>query len=264
LFKSRKPLVAFILALVVFFGFIGAAKFYISINVELVQAVAAAEKIPPRTEISPEMLKVIQVPKGYLPEGSAPSVEIFARNKYYTGEIGLHPGEIVTKNKVFTEEEIAYSYALTLPPDMTILGVSTDLVRSAGASIYPGAKVRALAYIPAKELRREVIRPSSVEVIFDNIQVVGVVNTEGAETTAEDQRRKVPSVVKLAVTHDQEKVLIRYQEEKGYKVWFTVLPENYQPDPNIKDYYYRLEHGLEEELHTPSEEVAAEVIDRRG
>ncbi len=257
--KARKPLVAILIALIIFISFVGATRYYINQNVNLVHVVAAAEPIPPRTEIHPEKLKVIQVPQGHVPDDAAPNTNIFSEEVYYTGEIGLHPGEIITKQKVFTEDNIAYSHTLTLDPDETILGVSTDLVRSAGASVYPGSRIRALAYIPPYENRQEErTEPSRVEIIFDNLKVVGVVNMEALDTSQQEQRGKIPAVIKLAVTPEQERVLIGYQE--GYRVWFTILPENYEPDPEIEDYYYRIEHGIEDALHVyPSEEQ--EMVD---
>lgn len=66
--------------------------------------------------------------------------------------------------------------------------------------------------------------------------------------TPERRRRKDKAVVTLAVTPEQEKVLVRYQEEQGYSIWFTVLPENYEPVP-LEDYYCRVEAGIEEQLH---------------
>lgn len=255
--KARKPVVALIIAFVVFVSFVGATRFYISQNVDLVSVVAANDSIPPRTQIGPNMLKVIEIPRGYAPDDAAPNVNVFQDEVYYTGELGLHAGEIITKEKVFTEDAMAQAHTLTLAPNETILGISTDLVRSAGASIYPGSKVRALAYVePVKEGWDGVIEPSRVEVIFDNIRVVGIINSEAHDTSDLEQRGRVPSVVKIAVTPEQERILIQYQEE--HRVWFTVLPEGYVPDPNIEDYYVRLEKANIEIV----EETASATVPR--
>lgn len=252
--RLRKPMVALLIAVVVFASFVIATNFYLSQNISLVNVVVAAEAIQPRTEIRPEMLKIESVPKGYLPEGYTSNIDMFTNNTFYSGEIGLHAGEILTRDKAFTEEQIAHSYAMTLAPDKTILGVSTNLIRSAGAAVYTGSRVRALAYIPAVVERGEIIKPSNVEVIFDDLNVIGIINSEGSDTSVEDQKRKIPSVVQLEVSHEQERVLIKYQEE--YNIWFVVLPENYEPDPNIQDYYYRVKQGKEEEIHTYPENQA--------
>ncbi len=236
--KARKPLVALFVALVAFFVFVGATRFYINQNVELLSVVAAAEPVPPRTRIEASKLKITHIPKGYAPKDFAPTVDIFVNESYFTGEIGLNAGEILTRSKVFTDENIAHSHTLTLAPDETILGISTDLVRSAGASVYPGSRVRALAYVaPRQDSWQNTSDSSRVEVIFDNLRVVGTVNTEANDTSTQEQRGRVPSVIKIAVTHEQERVLIRYQEE--HRVWFTVLPENYKPDPKLEDFFKR-------------------------
>ncbi|MBS4020863.1 MAG: hypothetical protein KGZ79_00370 [Dethiobacter sp.] len=220
----RKKLTAVLITLFIFASFVIATKFYISQNIELVRVVATAEAIPPRTEITSGMLKMAQVPKGYAPANAAWGIEIFTKDVYFTGELGLHAGEVITQEKVYTQEALANSHVLALAPNETVLGISTDLLRSAGASIYPGSKIRALAYKePLKGQWQEVIRPSEVQVIFDNLRVVGVVNAEAGDASIEEKRGKVPAVVKVAVTHEQERVLIQYQEE--HKVWFTILRE---------------------------------------
>ncbi len=247
--KSRKPLTAIIIAVVIFLAFVITTRFYIRQQVDLVSVVAAADNIPPRTEIKPENLTVVDVPRGVVPDGAAPRVDIFAEEKYFTKEIGLHRGEILTKSKVGTQEEIAHSDALGLNPGETIIGVQTDLTRSAGGTIYPGSRVRALAYIPPKTSGWQgETEPSRVEVIFDNLRVVGVINSDGEDASEQESRSSIPAVVTLAITPEQEKVLVRYQEEQGYSIWFTVLPENYEPVP-LEDYYYRVEAGIEEQLH---------------
>jgi len=93
-------------------AFVITTRFYIRQQVDLVSVVAAADNIPPRTEIKPENLTVVDVPRGVVPDGAAPRVDIFAEEKYFTREIGLHRGEILTKSKVGTLEEIAHSDAL--------------------------------------------------------------------------------------------------------------------------------------------------------
>jgi len=90
--KSRKPLTAIIIAVVIFLAFVITTRFYIRQQVDLVSVVAAADNIPPRTEIKPENLTVVDVPRGVVPDGAAPRVDIFAEEKYFTREIGLRVG----------------------------------------------------------------------------------------------------------------------------------------------------------------------------
>ncbi len=228
--KIRKPIVALIIALIVFIGFVGATNYYISQNVDLVKVVSASESIPPRTEIVPGMLKITEIPRGYVPDGAAPNINIFKDDTYYTGELGLFAGEIVTKEKVFTADAMEQAHTLTLAAGESIMGISTDLVRSAGASIYPGSRVRALSYIEPGGWQGA--DPSKVEVLFDNIRVVGVVNSEAHDTSTQEQRGRVPAVIKIAVTPEQERVLIKHHEENT--IWFVVLPEGYQPSKAIE------------------------------
>lgn len=229
--KAKKPLAAFLIALFATGVFAGATYFYVSQHVRLVTVVTAAAPIPPRTRVEPAMLRMAQVPESAAPDDYAPGISVFAEQEFFTGEIGLHAGEIVTRSKVFKPEDIVHAHTLTLAPGESILGVATDLARSAGGAIFPGSRVRALAYIkpdPRQETEQmrgqpPVEEPARVKVLFDNLRVVGVINSEAADATDEKQRSRVPAVVKLAVNQEQSRVLIRHQEE--HRVWFAVLPE---------------------------------------
>jgi Flp pilus assembly protein CpaB len=225
--KAKKPLAALFIALLATGVFAGATYFYVSQHIQLVTVVTAAAPIPPRTRVEPAMLRMAQVPVSAAPQDFAPGKNVFAEQEFFTGEIGLHAGEIVTRGKVFKPEDIVHAHTLTLAPGESILGVATDLARSAGGAIFPGSRVRALAYIKP-DARQETEQPPAeeparVKVLFDNLRVVGVINSEAADATDKEQRSRVPAVVKLAVNQEQSRVLIRHQEE--HRVWFAVLPE---------------------------------------
>ena len=228
----KNKLKAILVAVVVFASFFGLTQLYISQHVQFENVVGAAENISPRTKITKDNITIKQVPKATVPDTAAPSLDIFAETEYFTGEIGLHAGEILTKEKVFTYDDMDNSDTLLLEDNETIVGIETDLPRSAGASIRPGSRVRAWAYIsPPVEGAQ-----SNVELIFDNLKVLGVVNAEATATDEED-RSRIPAVVRVAATPEQEKVLIKYQEDN--KIWLTVLPEDYEPDPTLEDYFAR-------------------------
>lgn len=221
--KYRKPLVAFLIALIAFLTFVGATRYYISQHVNTVSVLATSTEIMPLTKITPEMLTEKQVPQGHVPEGAAPvsAGNMFAETSHFTGEVGLHSNEVITQDKIFTESELPHADMAAMEENKTILGVSTDLVRSAGAFVFPGTHVRAIGYM---ELEGE--HPKA-EVIYDNLRVVDSLDSSGVPIDSGEGRNAVPSVLRLAVTPEQERVLIEYQEQAD--VWFTVLPEGYEP-----------------------------------
>lgn len=131
---KSKSLIILIISILLGAATFGGIFYYLSISNEQVEIVVAGQGIPPYTEITKDMIKLDYRPKIIIGPDAASKIE-YVEGKY-TDRIGLHTGDIVSREKVIKKEE-AMDYILSkeIPVGSRGIGLSVDYSHAVGGMI---------------------------------------------------------------------------------------------------------------------------------
>ena len=138
--------------------------------------VVAAVDIPPRTQITAEMVKVRDVPVSFKSAASYGSVdEVIGKATRYP----LSVDEEVTSSKLVSLEPLqgADSLAFVIPKGMRAISINADQVLSAGGLVLPGDYVDIVGVFSLKNADGNEEESYFVRTILQNVEVLAVAQT---------------------------------------------------------------------------------------
>jgi len=182
---KKKGLLLIVLSLILGVGTFTGIFFYVNAISDEVVVVAAAQDIPPYTEIKKEMLKMVNMPRHYISENVAPKVDFVVG--MYTGAYGIFEDSVITRNMVKKHDEVKDRVLKNeLPSGSRAIAIEVDFVRSVAGIIRPG----------------DYVDISIVDDEFDvtpieSIKVLSVKDGDGYEITESQSEVSIPDAVIL-------------------------------------------------------------------
>ena len=164
----------------------------------------AAVDIPPHTEITQDMIKVMALPaKGIPPEAIRSVDEVVG--KWTQVDFGVPKNSLFYQGKVVTQEELLDAERLKLKDGERLYTITVDVEKSAAGNIIPGVLVDVWYIGKAGNDNKQLAGR-----LFQDVLVVGAKNRKAEDivannaNTGEEQQKteKYPTIVQLAVTDD--------------------------------------------------------------
>jgi len=202
---------------------------YLRQTAQTVAVLAATQDLLPGEERTADKLRMVERAAFGLGGDYADDLETLMRDgAWYIGDIGFGAGDVIYLNRLQREyvcEEEKWLGEHERQGRVRLIAIETNLVRSSGDWLWPGAYADALVYIPAKDSYDDP-QPSQVisrreDPLLGGLYVVSVKNSGGIvlgdETTTDGYGRDItPAVVTLMVKENdisRMAALVRYNEE---------------------------------------------------
>jgi len=138
--ERQKKIIAVLLAFALILGIVSYTQIKISAEIDPVQIVYANQEIPPRTEITADMISTREVSSKAVPPNAItdPSQVI---GKWTVTGYGVPKNSFMYEEKILEKENLPDSAILNLQKNEVALPLLVDLETSLGNSIIPNAKV---------------------------------------------------------------------------------------------------------------------------
>ncbi len=162
-------------------------------TVDKQEILIAAQDIPARTKVTPEMLKVVTRAK------DAVEPDAISNPKQVEGTLSLitiPAGSTITKGKIGKPSDVGLP--VRLPDGMRAFSISSDRLRAVGGLLQPGDHVDVIAVKAGHETGVPILRGALILAINTTMETVGA--TPSADNTN-------PATVTLAVTPHQADLL---------------------------------------------------------
>lgn len=176
-----------------------------STNVEEMKLIVAAEDIPPRTKIEPNMIKEIKVPsESYILDSIQDREKLIGS---FTKEQILE-GEIIPKQRLIQEDK--KDLALRIPDGKRAISISVDEYSGVADLIKPGDNVDVFVTLEEYTIEDERIKimyPKITKLLLQNLKVLAI----SQEMNRKDAHRiEIPNrySITLAVTPDEAEKLV--------------------------------------------------------
>lgn len=211
-----RKIIVVLLSVLITAGFWFGSQLTVAAKLKKVPVLVAAVDIPARTQIKPEMVKVVQLPKSGVPPGVATKKED-AVGKYTISNYGIPKNGFVFLSIVKSPEEMPDGSALLLKPGEEMVALSVDLTKYLGGNATSGQEVN--LWFMAKDPHD---KTPVVGKLFERVRIVGArtqkameINTAGP---SEQEKKKSSSdqsnlakVILIAIPRDQVKYFFAAQ-----------------------------------------------------
>ncbi|MDT0193707.1 RcpC/CpaB family pilus assembly protein [Exiguobacterium sp. BG5(2022)] len=138
--ERQKKTIAILLALALILGIVSYTQLKISAEIDPVQIVYAKQEIPPRTEITADMISTREVSSKAVPPNAITDPNKVIGKWTVTG-YGVPKNSFMYDEKILKKENLPDSAILNLQKDEVALPLLVDLETSLGNSIIPNTKV---------------------------------------------------------------------------------------------------------------------------
>jgi Flp pilus assembly protein CpaB len=163
----------------------------------------AAVDIPPHTEITQDMVKIMELPAKAIPPEAMRTMQDVV-GKWTQVDFGVPKNSLFYQGKVVTQEELLDAERLKLKDGERLYTLTVDVEKSAAGNIIPGVLVDVWYLGKGNDNKQLAGR------LFQDVLVVGAKNrkaesivTTNASTGEEQQKtEKYPTIVQLAVTDE--------------------------------------------------------------
>lgn len=166
----------------------------------------AAVDIPPHTEITQDMIKVMELPAKGIPPQAIRSVNDVV-GKWTQVDYGVPKNSLFYQGKVVTQEELLDAERLKLKDGERLYTITVDIEKSAAGNIIPGVLVDVWYIGKTGDENKQLAGR-----LYQDVLVVGAKNRRAEDIVSnnvsnnneeqEQQRDKYPTIVQLAVTDD--------------------------------------------------------------
>lgn len=183
----------------------GANTAYVNSMVKPINVPIASQDIPPHTQITEEMIKMVQLPtKGIPPEAIKSKEELIG--KWSQVDYGIPKNSYFYKGKVVSEEELLDAERMKLKDGERLYTFTVDIEKSAAGNIIPGVLVD-IWYIGRTPDNEQIVGR-----LFRDVLVIGAKNRKAEDIlekqTQTDEKNKenrelYPTVIQLAVNDEQ-------------------------------------------------------------
>lgn len=176
-------------------------------EVEYTEVYAAKFEIPARTEVTDEMLVMVQFPKNVqVAMGVTDKSQIVGK---LTKERIIR-GEPILQDRLYTGEKT--NMAFVIPKGKRAVTIGVNEVTEVGDFIIPGDYVDVIATFEETTLEiggNKIYYPKFTKVILQNVQVLGIGQRMQVK---KEEEKELPASVTLAVTLDEAERLILADE----------------------------------------------------
>lgn len=138
--ERLKRLTALLLVMSLIFGIVFYTKMKIDAEVDAIPVVYTKSEIPPRTEITKEMIVVKNVPSDAVPPNAVLDPEKVI-GKWTVSGFGIPKNSLLYDEKILNKEQLPDNAILNLKENEVAFPLLVDLETSLGNSIIPNAKV---------------------------------------------------------------------------------------------------------------------------
>lgn len=187
-------------------------KSYVDARVQTRAVLVPKENIKPFHSLK-DNLTVRDVVVSEIPSDAIVDAADLQGQEWYTGDVGLIKGTPIRKSLITTSKTSPFGQALSVKQGNKLIGVATDLARSAGDSIKPGVLVDAYVYIKGDQQRRAMTIGPNEDPDLAALLVRDRQNQEGVTVGEQENKSRVPVVAVLEVSDKIGIKLVQYQEE---------------------------------------------------
>lgn len=214
----KKRVFSFLIVAALVLSIFAYTTFTIDAEIDETNIVVTKEEIPPRTEITKEMIQVITVPSRGIPKGTIKKEEDVL-GKWTVAGYGISSNSFIYDDKVVYKSELPDSGILNLKENEVAIPLLVDLETSLGNSIIPNTTVdlyfRAISSDDEKSKEKAIYgkMASQVRVVaVKDADASNVFDPEGYQQGVEqkDKDKQQPSLAKIyifAVPEDLNVVL---------------------------------------------------------
>lgn len=195
--KSKKGLILIILSIVIGLGtFVGIQRYIFKIE-EKVTVVVAKDNIPAFTQITEDLIEVKDVSKINLPESYAPKGDFVVG--FYTGNLGIHKNEFISRDKVFKEDEVKDNLLKNkIEKGKVAVAIDVDLITSIGGT------VKENDYVDIS-----IVNDDFNVTPVESIKVIGVKDKDSTDIDKSKEENPTPYVVIFEATPVERDVIVR-------------------------------------------------------
>ena len=176
--------------------------------VEPVQVPVATETIQPRTEITEDMVELIDVPNISLSDNVITSRTSIV-GKYSNINSVIPAGSMFYEDTVIDEEELPDSAFVKVKDGEVVYNFPVDMESTYGNSIYPGNKID--IYMKAGNGRDEQVM---VGKLIENVEVLAVKDSSGRNVFEDTSEARTPSMLIFGV-EEEINILLRKASYMG-------------------------------------------------
>lgn len=195
--KSKKGVILIIFSMLIGLStFLGIQRYVYKLE-EKVSVVVVKENIPAFTEITNDLVEVKDVSSINLPEGYAPKIDFVMG--MYTGNLGIHKGEFVSRDKVFNEEDIKDSLLKhKIEVGKVAVAIDVDLITSVGGT------VKENDYVDIS-----IVNDDFNVTPVESIKVIGVKDKDSTDIEKSKEENPLPYVVIFEASPLERDVIVR-------------------------------------------------------
>lgn len=207
---------------------------YLQRAAETVNVVTVKKDLLPGEPLTQDILQLAEKPAFGLGDDFATDAHaLMESGPWYADEIGFASGDILRPGRLVPAGDKGgdWQWEFSKRDNVRLIAVETSLVRSGGDWLWPGMRVDAMVYIPAKDSYddpqpSQIIGPEE-DPLLGGLLVIDKKNAygftlEGQSPEEGYNRDLLPAVVTLMMGEDdteRAKALIRYNEEG--KIYFS-------------------------------------------
>ncbi|MBF7082489.1 Flp pilus assembly protein CpaB [Desulfallas sp. Bu1-1] len=165
---------------------------------KFVPVAVAAQHIPPKTQITPQMFAMREIPSKYINDDAV------VDPKEITGQLtktAIYPGEQILRSKIAGRDDPSEGLAFVIPQGQRAVTVAVDEVSGVAGLVRPGDYVDVLVTLE-----------EATTLILQNIKVLATDQKTGEETTG-DQKGAASTLTLLAAPQQAQQLVLA--SEKG-------------------------------------------------
>ncbi len=147
----------------------------------MVKVVAAKTDIAPRTEIKEDMLRILEVPQGALPEDAMKEMAAIVGKP---AKVSIMSGDIITQKKLFPDKKSA-GFPSMIPEDCRAVSIAIDDVTGVAGFALPGDYVDVM--LVSDRLKDGAI---TGEMVMQNVLLLGINKVTDASKSASSSKDK--------------------------------------------------------------------------
>lgn len=179
---------------------------------DFVKVVTARQCIPARTQVTPQMIELKEIPARYINERAAVDIN------EVTGKIvksDILPGEQVLRDKLAKDKEDSDGLSFVLQPGKRAVTIAVNDVSGVAGMIKPGDRVDVFGTFELQEQNQE--KASINSLLIQNVDVLSVDQSATQTTGSQDAKKTSASTgehtITLQVTPEQAQPLILCSEK---------------------------------------------------
>jgi len=189
----------------------GLKRTYVA-NGDFVKVVTARQRIPARTQVTPQMIELKEIPSRYINERAAVDIN------EVTGKIvksDILPGEQVLRDKLAKDKEDSDGLSFVLQPGKRAVTVAVNQVSGIAGLIKPGDRVDVFGTFDLQGQNQE--KASINSLLIQNVDVLSIDQSAIQSTDSQNAKKTTVSAsehtITLQVTPEQAQPLILCSEK---------------------------------------------------